>query len=48
MQGNTGAAGYTLGVIDIGSNSGRVLVARVHAATHLDVIGDAAHFEIVP
>ena len=41
MQGNTGAAGYTLGVIDIGSNSGRVLVARVHGATHLDVIGDA-------
>ena len=31
----------TLGVIDIGSNSGRVMVARVHGATHLDVLGDA-------
>jgi exopolyphosphatase / guanosine-5'-triphosphate,3'-diphosphate pyrophosphatase len=31
----------TLGVIDIGSNSGRVLVARVRGAAHLDVLGDA-------
>src|SRR5215469_14456310 len=36
-----GVIGETLGVIDIGSNSGRVLVARVRDATHLDVIGDA-------
>jgi exopolyphosphatase/guanosine-5'-triphosphate,3'-diphosphate pyrophosphatase len=34
-------AGQTLGVIDIGSNSGRVLVARVRGAAHLDVLGDA-------
>jgi exopolyphosphatase/guanosine-5'-triphosphate,3'-diphosphate pyrophosphatase len=33
--------GQVLGVIDIGSNSGRVLVARVRSAAHLDVIGDA-------
>jgi exopolyphosphatase/guanosine-5'-triphosphate,3'-diphosphate pyrophosphatase len=33
--------GQTLGVIDIGSNSGRVLVARVLGAAHLDVLGDA-------
>jgi exopolyphosphatase / guanosine-5'-triphosphate,3'-diphosphate pyrophosphatase len=33
--------GQTLGVIDIGSNSGRVLVARVGGAAHLDVLGDA-------
>jgi exopolyphosphatase / guanosine-5'-triphosphate,3'-diphosphate pyrophosphatase len=33
--------GETLGVIDIGSNSGRVLVARVRGAAHLDVMGDA-------
>jgi len=33
--------GQTLGVIDIGSNSGRVLVARVQGAAHLDVLGDA-------
>jgi exopolyphosphatase/guanosine-5'-triphosphate,3'-diphosphate pyrophosphatase len=33
--------GETLGVIDIGSNSGRVLVARVRDAAHLDVVGDA-------
>lgn len=33
--------GHTLGVIDIGSNSGRVLVARVRGAAHLDVLGDA-------
>ncbi|MBV9578070.1 MAG: Ppx/GppA family phosphatase [Chloroflexi bacterium] len=33
--------GQTLGVIDIGSNSGRVLVARVRGAAHLDVLGDA-------
>ena len=33
--------GHTLGVIDIGSNSGRVLVARVDGAAHLDVLGDA-------
>src|SRR4051794_20498383 len=31
----------TLGVIDIGSNSGRVLVARVRGAARLDVVGDA-------
>lgn len=31
----------TLGVIDIGSNSGRVLVARVSSAAHLDVVADA-------
>jgi len=31
----------TLGIIDIGSNSGRVLVARVSSAAHLDVLGDA-------
>jgi exopolyphosphatase/guanosine-5'-triphosphate,3'-diphosphate pyrophosphatase len=31
----------TLGVIDIGSNSGRVMVARVRGAAHLDVLGDA-------
>ena len=41
MQAHTPAAGQTLGVIDIGSNSGRVLVARVHGAAHLDVLGDA-------
>jgi exopolyphosphatase / guanosine-5'-triphosphate,3'-diphosphate pyrophosphatase len=34
-------AGEPLGVIDIGSNSGRVLVARVLGAAHLDVLGDA-------
>src|SRR5947209_10840568 len=34
-------AGRTLGIIDIGSNSGRVLVARVRGAAHLDVLGDA-------
>ncbi|MBV9324384.1 MAG: Ppx/GppA family phosphatase [Chloroflexi bacterium] len=34
-------AGQTLGVIDIGSNSGRVLVAHVRGAAHLDVLGDA-------
>ncbi len=28
-------------MIDIGSNSGRVLVARVRGAAHLDVLGDA-------
>src|SRR5579859_1936523 len=33
--------GQTLGVIDIGSNSGRVMVARVLGAAHLDVLGDA-------
>ncbi|MBV9895590.1 MAG: Ppx/GppA family phosphatase [Chloroflexi bacterium] len=33
--------GETLGVIDIGSNSGRVLVARVRDSAHLDVLGDA-------
>src|SRR5438105_15355942 len=37
----TVAASQTLGVIDIGSNSGRVLVARVDEAAHLDVLGDA-------
>jgi len=35
------ATSPTLGVIDIGSNSGRVMVARVHGAAHLDVLGDA-------
>ncbi|HEX8966618.1 MAG TPA: Ppx/GppA phosphatase family protein [Chloroflexota bacterium] len=35
------AVGQTLGVIDIGSNSGRVLVVRVRGAAHLDVLGDA-------
>jgi len=35
------AGSHTLGVIDIGSNSGRVMVARVHGAAHLDVLGDA-------
>lgn len=33
--------GHTLGVIDIGSNSGRVLVAHVSSAAHLDVVADA-------
>ena len=37
----TVAASQTLGVIDIGSNSGRVLVARINGAAHLDVLGDA-------
>ena len=32
---------HTLGVIDIGSNSGRVLVAQVAGAARLDVLGDA-------
>jgi exopolyphosphatase/guanosine-5'-triphosphate,3'-diphosphate pyrophosphatase len=41
MASNTSAGGHTLGVIDIGSNSGRVLVARVRNAAHLDVLGDA-------
>src|SRR6266480_4119387 len=41
MESNTSAGGYTLGVIDIGSNSGRVMVARVRDAAHLDVLGDA-------
>jgi len=40
MHGST-ATRQTLGVIDIGSNSGRVLVARVQGAAHLDVLGDA-------
>lgn len=35
------STGHTLGVIDIGSNSGRVLVAHVSSAAHLDVVGDA-------
>jgi exopolyphosphatase/guanosine-5'-triphosphate,3'-diphosphate pyrophosphatase len=34
-------AEQTLGIIDIGSNSGRVLVARVRSAAHLDIVGDA-------
>jgi exopolyphosphatase/guanosine-5'-triphosphate,3'-diphosphate pyrophosphatase len=38
---DTLADGQTLGVIDIGSNSGRVMVARVRGAAHLDVLGDA-------
>ena len=33
--------GEVLGVIDIGSNSGRVMVARVDSAAHLEVLGDA-------
>ncbi len=37
----TASHGLTLGVIDIGSNSGRVMVARIHGAAHLDVLGDA-------
>jgi exopolyphosphatase / guanosine-5'-triphosphate,3'-diphosphate pyrophosphatase len=37
----TTVAGQAMGVIDIGSNSGRVLVARVMGSAHLDVIGDA-------
>jgi len=37
----TAVGGETLGVIDIGSNSGRVMVARVLGAAHLDVLGDA-------
>ncbi len=41
MHTSTVAATQTLGVIDIGSNSGRVMVARVHGAAHLDVLGDA-------
>jgi exopolyphosphatase/guanosine-5'-triphosphate,3'-diphosphate pyrophosphatase len=34
-------SGEVLGVIDIGSNSGRVMVARVDSAAHLEVLGDA-------
>jgi exopolyphosphatase / guanosine-5'-triphosphate,3'-diphosphate pyrophosphatase len=41
MQADTMADGPTLGVIDIGSNSGRVMVARIKGAAHLDVLGDA-------
>jgi exopolyphosphatase/guanosine-5'-triphosphate,3'-diphosphate pyrophosphatase len=41
MSFDTAGAGQTLGVIDIGSNSGRVLVARMRGAAHLDVLGDA-------
>ena len=41
MASDLGGSGHTLGVIDIGSNSGRVLVARVHGAAHLNVRGDA-------
>src|ERR1700682_1744209 len=41
MRAETLVAGQTLGVIDIGSNSGRVMVARVDSAAHLDVLGDA-------
>src|ERR1700682_2802211 len=41
MRAQTAVAGQTLGVIDIGSNSGRVMVARVWGAAHLDVLGDA-------
>ena len=41
MHAETAVAGQTLGVIDIGSNSGRVMVARVLGAAHLDVLGDA-------
>ena len=41
MHPDAAAMGHTLGVIDIGSNSGRVLVARVDSRAHLDVLGDA-------
>jgi exopolyphosphatase / guanosine-5'-triphosphate,3'-diphosphate pyrophosphatase len=41
MSTQTAVPGQTLGVIDIGSNSGRVMVARVLGAAHLDVLGDA-------
>jgi exopolyphosphatase/guanosine-5'-triphosphate,3'-diphosphate pyrophosphatase len=41
MHAESAVAGQTLGVIDIGSNSGRVMVARVLGAAHLDVLGDA-------
>ncbi len=41
MRSDAAGGGRTLGVIDIGSNSGRVLVARVTSAAHLDVVGDA-------
>ena len=41
MRSEEAVDGRTLGVIDIGSNSGRVLVARVTSAAHLDVVGDA-------
>jgi exopolyphosphatase/guanosine-5'-triphosphate,3'-diphosphate pyrophosphatase len=41
MHLDSATAVRTLGVIDIGSNSGRVLVARVRSAAHLDVLGDA-------
>src|ERR1700694_6042114 len=41
MHAETAVGGQTLGVIDIGSNSGRVMVARVQGAAHLDVLGDA-------
>lgn len=41
MQNDGVPADHTLGVIDIGSNSGRVLVARVMGAAHLEVVGDA-------
>jgi exopolyphosphatase/guanosine-5'-triphosphate,3'-diphosphate pyrophosphatase len=41
MELGTSGRGQTLGVIDIGSNSGRVMVARVRDAAHLDVLGDA-------
>jgi exopolyphosphatase/guanosine-5'-triphosphate,3'-diphosphate pyrophosphatase len=36
-----GAAPTTLGVIDIGSNSGRVITACVSGASHIEVIADA-------
>lgn len=41
MDNDPTGKGHTLGVIDIGSNSGRVLVARVRGAPHLEVLGDA-------
>jgi exopolyphosphatase/guanosine-5'-triphosphate,3'-diphosphate pyrophosphatase len=41
METDARAGSLALGVIDIGSNSGRVLVARVREAAHLDVLGDA-------
>jgi exopolyphosphatase / guanosine-5'-triphosphate,3'-diphosphate pyrophosphatase len=37
----TTATATTLGVIDIGSNSGRVLVARLTGPAHLQVVADA-------
>src|SRR5438552_2160794 len=41
LRAEPAVGGQTLGVIDVGSNSGRVMVARVLGAAHLDVLGDA-------